>query len=466
MSLPHLAHFGSAVLLCLAVASARAQPGDGFVVRERAGVVFVKPQPWSKESEATMFEFQAFINRTADGSSGAGYYEFRTKTAHRRQVPTARIVKLVVYPDVQEFKDIVRLEDRRVLVSTMEDLRSVTAKHPSARAYLEPFIAQLDDEVTRYDSGDVKSEGVWIPRETYVKRMASKLAGLLKADIARARPPSSMNLEDDPKFMGLMELAETNSEAKRLASEISAHFEGLVRAEKRGDLLAKLDRPDNSLAEAQAAVDQLKALRPKEDARTAALVKAWDSGVAFVETTSAESNTISAQLERDLAGFTAAGGLPEISPEVERQISALDGKVTRFLATKPPSQLSGAVEKAAAVCRVEAGLTKLKAILVEKQYLEAKDVLDDLAPWAALVGPHTTHVVSGLRRLSIEKIEQFTRLRAEGKLLAESGKKREALEKFEAAFAVIPDPEIGQQISQLKQEVSKQEVSAVSSMGQ
>jgi hypothetical protein len=115
---------------------------------------------------------------------------------------------------------------------------------------------------------------------------------------------------------------------------------------------------------------------------------------------------------------------------------------------------------------VEAGLTKLKAILVEKQYLEAKDVLDDLAPWAALVGPHTTHVVSGLRRLSIEKIEQFTRLRAEGKLLAESGKKREALEKFEAAFAVIPDPEIGQQISQLKQEVSKQEVSAVSSTGQ
>jgi hypothetical protein len=461
MSLPHLTHFGSAVLLCLAVASARAQAGDGFVVRERAGVVFVKPQPWSKESEATMFEFQAFINRTADGGSGAGYYEFRTKTADRRQVPTARIVKLVVYPDVQQFKDIVRLEDRRVLVSTMEELRSVTAKHPSARTYLEPFIAQLDDEVARYDSGEVKSEGVWVPRETYVKRMASKLAGLLKADIARAKPPSSMNLEDDPKFTGLMELAETNAEAKQLASEISAHFERLVRAEKRGDLVAKLDRPGTSLAEAQAAVEQLKTLRPREDARTAALVKAWDSGVAFVETTSAEADTISAQLERELAAFTAAGGLPEISPQLESQISALDGRITRFLATKPPSQLLGAVEKAAAACRVEASLTKLKAILVEKQYIEAKDVLDDLTPWAALVGPQTTRVVSGLRRQSIEKIEQFTRLRAEGKLLAESGKKREALEKFEAAFAVIPDPEIGQQISQLKQEVS-----AVSSKGE
>ena len=461
MSLPHLAHFCSAALLCLAVPLARAQPGDGFVVRERAGVVFVKPQPWSKDGEATMFEFQAFINRTADGGFGAGYYEFRTKTADRHQVPTARIVKLVIYPDVEQFRDVVRLEDRRVLVSTMEELRAVAAKHPSSRSYLEPFITQLGDEVARYDSGEVKSEGEWIARDTYVKRMAIKLAGLLKADIARARPPSSMNLEDDPKFTGLKELAETNSEAKRLTTEIAAHLEGLVRAEKRGDLLAKLNRPGTSLAEAQAAVEELKTLRPGEHARTAALVKAWDSGVAFVRTTSAESDTISAQLERELAGFTATAGLPEISPELEKQISALDGRITRFLATKPPSQLSGALEKAAAVCRVEAGLTKLKAIFVEKQYIEAKDVLDDLAPWATLVGPQTTRMVTGLRRQTVEKIEQFTRLRAEGKLLAESGKKREALEKFEAAFAVIPDPEIGQQISHLKQEVS-----AVSSKGQ
>jgi hypothetical protein len=336
----------------------------------------------------------------------------------------------------------------------MEELRAVAAKHPSSRSYLEPFIAQLGDEVARYDSGEVKSEGEWIAREIYVKRMAIKLAGLLKADIARARPPSSMNLEDDPKFTGLKELAETNSEAKRLTTEISAHFEGLVRAEKRGDLLAKLDRPGTSLAEAQAAVEELKTLRPGEHARTAALVKAWDSGGAFVRTTSAESDTISAQLESELAGFTAAAGLPEISPELEKQISALDGRITRFLATKPPSQLSGTLEKAAAVCRVEAGLTKLKAIFVEKQYIEAKDVLDDLAPWAALVGPQTTRMVTGLRRQTVEKIEQFTRFRAEGKLLAESGKKREALEKFEAAFAVIPDPEIGQQIAHLKREVS------------
>jgi hypothetical protein len=454
MFLPRTTRFCSALLLCFAVAPLGAQPGDGFVVRERAGVAFVKPQPWSKESEATMVEFQAFINRTADGGSVAGYYEFRTKTANRRQIPIARIVKLVIYPDIREFADIAQPEDRRVLISAIEELKSVTARFPSSRTRLEPFIGQLSGELARYDSGEVKCEGVWIPRETYVKRLAIKLASLLKADIARARPPSSLNLEDDPKFVGLREMGETNPDAKRLATEVSTNFEQLVRAEKRGDLLIKLDRPGTSLAEAREAVQQLKALRPGEDARTAALVNAWDFGVAFVEATSAESETIAAQIERELASFKPGDGLPDISPELEQRISALNGRITSYLATKPPKQLSGAIEKAAAVCRVEAVFKRLKTIVAEKQYIEAKDLLDDLAPWAVLIGPQTTRVVGGLQRKAVEKIEQFTRLRAEGKLLAESGKKGEALEKFEAALAVIPDSEIGQQVSQLKQEVS------------
>ena len=63
-------------------------------------------------------------------------------------------------------------------------------------------------------------------------------------------------------------------------------------------------------------------------------------------------------------------------------------------------------------------------------------------------------VVTALQKSTVERIEEFTRLRAEGKLLVESGKKLEALEKFDAAFAVVPDAEVGHQISQLKEEVS------------
>jgi hypothetical protein len=461
MFLPRMTHLCSALLLCLGAAPLWARSGDGFVVRERAGLVFVKPQSWSKESEATMFEFQAFINRTAEGGSGAGYYEFRTKSTERRQVSTARIVKLVVYPDVEQFREIVEPKDRRVIVSTIEDLQDVSAQFPSSRTYLEPFIAKLAEEVARYDAGEVKSDGVWIPRGTYVKRLATKLASLLQADIARARPPSSLNLDDDPKFIGLKELAETNSDAKRLVAEVSTKLEVLVRAEKRTDLLAKLDRPGTSLTEARAIVEQLKALRPGEDPKTTALLKGWDAGLAVLHTSSIEAEAISEQLERELAGFTAPAGLPEISTQLRAHIATLNGKITRFLAGNPPRQLIGAIDKVTAVCRVDAGLAKLKMMLMEKQYIEVKDLLDDLAPSAVAIGPQTARVVAGLQRQAVEKIEQFTRLRAEGKLLVESGKKHEALDKFEAAFAVIPDPEIGEQISQIKQEVS-----AVSSKGQ
>jgi ribosomal protein S7 len=62
-------------------------------------------------------------------------------------------------------------------------------------------------------------------------------------------------------------------------------------------------------------------------------------------------------------------------------------------------------------------------------------------------------VVSGLRRQAVGKIEQFTRLRDEGKLLADSGKKSEALEKLEAAFSLMPDRDVAQQIGLLKEDI-------------
>jgi hypothetical protein len=454
MFVPRLASFCCILLWCATGPLPATQSGSGFVLQKRAGVVFVKPQPWSRDSEATVLEFQAFINRTADGGFGAGYYEFQTKNADRRQIPTARIVKLVIYPDVQEFGDILGQQDRRVLVSAIEDLERVAVKYPSSRSYLEPSIGKLNEEIAQFDSGNVKSEGVWISRQIYIKRLATKLASQLKAEITRAQPPSSMNLEDDPRFISLKDLAGTDAEAQRLTTEVSTHLEALVRDEKRRNLLAKLDRPTTTLSEAKATVEQLKALRPSEDPKAAAFVKTWNAGLVIAEAASAEAEEIGASLERELEDFNSPEGLPTISAELDKQIFALKGKIARFTATHPPSQLIEMTQRAAAICDTEAGFIKLKAIFVGKQYLDAKDVLDDLARRASLIGPQTVRVVTTLQRSTVKRIEEFTRLRAEGKLLAESGKKLEALEKFDAAFAVVPDAEVGQQISQLKEEVS------------
>jgi hypothetical protein len=451
---PRRSFLFAAILLCVATATLQSQSGDGFSVQERAGVVLVKPQPWSKDSDATVLEFQAFINRTADGTPGAGYYEFRTKKADRRQVSIGRIVKLVVYPDVRQFREIITPQDRQTLISKMDEIKAVVARFPASGNYLNPSLKNLNEELAQYDSGKVKTEGVWVSREAFVKSQATRLASLLRADIVRATPPSSLDLSDDPKFIGLQELAETNSDAKKLATEISTQFEGLVRAEKRGDLLARLSRSGTSLVEAEAILHQLKTLRPDEDPKSAASVKAWDSGISMVRATSTEAEKISRSLERELASSGADESPPQISPELEEQISAMSATITAFLATNPPGQLAGAVRQASAVCTVGAEFRKLQMIFQEKRYIEAKDILDGLAHRADLVGPETARVVSGLRRQTVGKIDEFTRLRGEAKLLAASGRKPEALAKFEAAFSVIPDSDVGQQIAQLKQDIA------------
>ena len=452
-SRPRMTSLFAAILLCATAATLKGQSGDGFSVQERAGVVLVKPQSWSKDSDATVLEFQAFINRTADGTPGAGYYEFRTKNADRRQVSVGRIVKLVVYPDVRQFREIITPQDRQALVSKVEEIKAVVARFPASGNYLNPSIKNLNEELAQYDSGKVKTEGVWVPKEAFVKSQAIRLASLLRADIVRATPPSSLDLADDPKFIGLKELAETNSDAKRLVTELSAQFEGLVRAEKRGDLLARLGRSGTSLAEAEAILNELKTLQPDEDPKSAASVKVWDSGITTVRATSTEAEKISLSLERELAGFSAEDSPPQISPELEEEISATSATITNFLATNPPSQLAGAVRQVAAVCTVGAEFRKLQMIFQEKRYIEAKDILDSLAHRADVVGPETARVVSGLRHQTVGKIDEFTRLRGEAKLLAASGRKPEALAKFEAAFSVIPDVDVGQQIAQLKQDI-------------
>jgi hypothetical protein len=452
MSLPRITHC-VAFLLCVTTAGFGSQPGDGFSVQERAGLALVKPQPWSKDTEATALDFKAFVNRTADGALGAGYYEFRTKNADRRQIPIARIVKLVIYPDVQQIQQIVSREDRQTLSSMVDELRAVEAKFPGSRSYLDPFVKKLGEELAKYDSGMIKTEGTWIPKEAFVKSEAGKLADLLKADIRRAQPPSRFELDEDPKFIALKEFANTNADAKRLATEVSAQYQRLTRTEKRSELLSRLAREDISLSEAQDALAQLKALHPDEDPKSAACVAMWDSGIKMIETASGGAKSISNSIEIELTGFEADGTPPQISSKLDTEIATADGAIARFLAGNPPLALSDALRKSATVCVLGTGFGKLKALFEEKRYIEAKDVLDELNSRPELFGPETMRVVSGLRRQAVGKIEQFTRLRDEGKLLADSGKKSEALEKLEAAFSLMPDRDVAQQIGLLKEDI-------------
>ncbi len=96
------------VLVTLSFGNLHSQTAQsvGGSVQEKAGIALVKPQPWAKDSEATVVEFQSYINRT-------GYYEFASKSGTKRQVPASKVVKVVEYSVPEQIQEMVTAEERQ-----------------------------------------------------------------------------------------------------------------------------------------------------------------------------------------------------------------------------------------------------------------------------------------------------------------------------------------------------------------
>jgi len=447
-----------AISIVTFAASAFAQPqseADGFTLQERAGIVLVKPQAWSKDSEAVVVEFQAFTDRTASGAAGAGYIEFRTKATDRRQVPTPRIVKMVVYPDPALIGEIVTEKDRDALDSVAADLKATMTKFPATRTYINPALKKVADEVATYDSGKVKTGGKWVNKDLYVAERARTFVNQVKPDIINAEPPSSFDLPSDPRYLALVEMAKTNASVKPLVAELSSLYGKRVRGEQRSALLVKLAEPELTYPEAQGAVTRLKTLQPDEDPRCVLFLKNWNAAVSKLTAIKADGAKLAAALEGEMAAVKSEDTLPQLSPDLDKQIAALNVSLAGLTTGKTPAPVLAEMAQAQAVCAVAGAFGKLKALVDEREYFQAKDVLDGVSAQSNKVGPETARVVIELSRTTASSIAEFSRLREEGKVQADANKPAEALAAYEKAYAVIPDPSVNEQIAQLKEKLPK-----------
>lgn len=410
-------------------------------------MALIKPQPWSKENEATVYEFQAFFDRS---TTGAGYYEFH-KGADKRQIPTGRIVKVIIYPDPSLIKDILTPADRQKLFAEQEELKAIRARFPATSTYLDPSMKKMADEIALYDSGKVKKDGAWISKTSYDADQATNLINLLRTDVVNADPPSSFDFTNDPKVDALKNLGKTNPSIQKSLDDITTTYNKALRKEKRAKLLARLADPSLTLAEAQAAIKQLKDLKPEEDPQCAAFITKWEAATATMASCTAQAATLAPLVEQELKGVQITDAPPVLSPDLIKQISALDDTLRRFLNTRPSPQLVAASGPAKAVTSTGLGFDKLKVLFTNKQFLDARGIIDDLAPQSRQVGPETTRVVASLQSYIAGQVKEFTGLREEAKLLADANKPVEALAKYEAAYLVIPDNTVGDTINQLKQ---------------
>jgi hypothetical protein len=451
---PHISRLRTAAIACILAAVFTGplfgQQADGFTLQQRPGIALIKPQAWSKPSDATVTEFVAFIDRTADGGSGAGYFELRTKQGFKKQVGLAKVVKLIVYPDPDQMKEIVQPEDRKALQISIDEIMGVIATYPATKTYLEPPLKKMTAETAQFDAGKVKTDGQWIARQDYDKNQALKLLGLLNADISRADPPGSFDLDNDPKFIALKKFSTANPSIKAQTEALAAAYGKTLRFEKRKAILARLTDPSSGMPAAQKAVTQLKALNPEEDPRSTAFVKAWDAGSVTVKDLAAQATKLAASLEEEMGSVQTEGTPPQLSPELDKDVSALNEKTALFVASQPPPQFITECKQAQAVCAMGTDFKKLNQIFQEKQFLVAKDILDNLSRQSANIGPQTSRVITVLQSFAATKIDEFTRLREEAKLLADSGKNAEALAKYQDAYSVIPDTAVDDEITKLK----------------
>ncbi len=153
------------------------------------------------------------------------------------------------------------------MLSAIAELKDVATKFPSTRTYIGPSQKVLEAEVAKYDAGEIKTKGAWVNREAFQKQQASNVANLLKSDVIQAKPASSFDLVNDPKYIALKEQSASSPAVKAILQEITDLHEKLVRAEKRKEVMATLAAPALDYAGAESAITTLKALKPMRNRR-------------------------------------------------------------------------------------------------------------------------------------------------------------------------------------------------------
>ena len=138
--MPHFLRL-AIIYALVALVPVHAQDRDGNTIVQTAGIALVKPQPWSKPSEAEVVKFSAFTDRTARGSAGAGYFVLRLPSGKDTQIPPARIVKLILQPKTPT--ELLEDSQRSELQKSIDEMKTAIAAVPAAGTviseYLKPF---------------------------------------------------------------------------------------------------------------------------------------------------------------------------------------------------------------------------------------------------------------------------------------------------------------------------------------
>ena len=438
--------FSRFVLFCavISLVPLQAQERDGNTIVQTPGIALVKPQPWSKPADAEVVKFSAFTDRTARGSAGSGYFVLRLPSGKDTQVPSARVVKLVLKP--KTITELIDDSQRKELQKNIDEIRSTIAAVPAAATALADYLKPLQTAATRYDAGEVMIDAdKWETRGKYRLSEITKIEFRLRRAMTEAKIKKDFDLDANADFSRLMEFAESDAALKARLDAMRLECAKLVSREEQDAILVKLQQPLSPSA-ATLLLDQLKALSDASP-RTLSVLCQADVAAELAKEIDALKKGIESLWNVE---SLSKGDLPVVPADIATQIEALTSKIAVFRAGAPPAGIWLPSSAFDACVALKNALPTLQARLTERDYKAAIEGVTALSPSARQIGPKSIEAMEVLKSYADGQIAKFSALVDEGNTLLTGTDKKLALAKFQEALAIMPDANLEKRISEIK----------------
>ena len=438
--------FSRIAILCAAIliVPLHAQERDGNTIVQTPGIALVKPQPWSKPAESEVVKFTAFTDRTARGSAGAGYFVLRLPSGKDTQIPSARVVKLILNPKMPT--ELVDDSQRRELQKSIDEITAAIAAVPAASAALNDYLKPLQVAAARYDADEVMvGPNKWETREKNRQSEIAKIELRLRRAMTEAKIKKDFDLNSNADFAKLMELAETDAALKARLDAMKVECAKLVSREEQDAILAKLQSPLSPSA-AALLLDQLKALSDPSPRTTSVLRQADVASALTKDIDTLKQSFESLWNEESLS----TGALPDVPADTVAQIDALTSKIAVFHAGAPPAGIWLPSSTFDACVAIKNALPTLQVRLTERDYRAAIEGVNALSAPARQIGSKTTEALESLKSYANGQIAKFSALVDEGNTLLTGTDKKLAVAKFQEALAIMPDANLEKRISEIK----------------
>jgi len=438
--------FSRIAILCAAIliVPLHAQERDGNTIVQTPGIALVKPQPWSKPAESEVVKFTAFTDRTARGSAGAGYFVLRLPSGKDTQIPSARVVKLILNPKMPT--ELVDDSQRRELQKSIDEITAAIAAVPAAAVALNDYLKPLQVAAARYDADEVMvGPNKWETREKNRQSEIQKIEFRLRRAMTEAKIKKDFDLDTNADFAKLTDLAAADAALKARLDAMKLECAKLVSREEQDAILAKLQSPLSPSA-AALLLDQLKALSDPSP-RTTSVLRQGDVASALTKDIDTLKQSFESLWNEE---SLSTGALPDVPADTVAQIDALTSKIAVFHAGAPPAGIWLPSSTFDACVSIKNALPTLQARLTERDYRAAIEGINALSAPARQIGPKTTEALESLKSYANGQIAKFSALVDEGNTLLTGKDKKLAVAKFQEALAIMPDANLEKRISEIK----------------